>query len=380
VAFACLPLAPFRSLAEAAQRGYLVNLWLIAQSMTAAAAALVLAYAGWGLTGQFAALALAAVVFYLGTTWDGLRQYPELLSRGSRSREIGTALWALSWPTLLFNLSGRVGLMTDEIVVAAVMGPAAVASFFLTLRVIALVGTQVLAVGVASWAGLMDLHFRGERDVFNHRLVQLTRATAILGAGGLVPVAIWNRDLIELWVGEEQYAGALVTGLGALTVWAQALVALWGWPLMAAGLVRAYLPAIATSAAVNLAVSVAATFAVGLPGPLIGTCVAVIGLGSWWTLVLLRLHFRVPVRRLALASLTPALLMVPYGAGLILLADAVPAYDPTWPRWAGLLAVGGWVGVAALGYLVLAWFLAFPAADRSEWRGRFRGWWRRDPA
>jgi len=375
--FAFLPLLPFRPLAEAEQRGYLVNLLLVVQSLGVSLVGVALAYAGWGLVGQFAALVIGGVIFHLGLAWDGVRRYPEVFARGQAIAGVGRSLWALSWPTLLFNLSGRLGLMTDDLVVAGLLGPTAVASFFLTQRVIAVAGMQVLAIGVATWAGLIDLHFRGERELFVRRFAQLTRLTAALGSGLLVPLAVWNRDLIVLWVGSSRYAGSWVTCLAAANGWGLGILSMWTWPLTAAGMVRATLPCVLCSAAVNLGVSLAATAAVGLPGPLIGTAVAFAGVTWWWTLLLLHRHLSVPPRLLLAGVARPGLLAVPYGAGLVILAKVLPAYDPSWPRWASLLAVAGWLAAASGGYFVLAWFLSFPAADRAEWVGRFRTWLRR---
>ena len=376
---AFLPLIPFRPLAEAEQRGYLVNLLLAAQLLGAAVAGVALAYAGWGLVGQFAALVIGGVIFHLGLAWDGVRRYPDVLARGQAIAGVGRSLWALSWPTLLFSLSGRIGLLTDDLVVAGLLGPTAVASFFLTQRLIAVAGAQVQAVGGSTWAGLIDLHFRGEQEVFVRRFAQLTRLTAALGAGLLMPLAVWNRDLIVLWVGSDRYAGVWVTWLAGANAWVLGILSVWTWPLTGAGLVRVTLPAIVCSTAVNLGVSFAATAAVGLPGPLIGTAAAFAGVQWWWTLLLLRRHFSVPPRLLLEAVAGPVSLAVPHGIILVVLAKVLPAYGRDWPRWAALLAVAGWLAAASGGYFVLAWFLAFPAADRAELVGRLRGWLRRGP-
>jgi O-antigen/teichoic acid export membrane protein len=375
--FAFGPLAPFRPLAEAGQRGYLVNLLLAAQTLGVAVAGVVFAYAGWGMIGQFAALVIGGVIFHVGLAWDGIRRYPDVLARGQDVAGLGRSLWALSWPTLLFNLSGRLGLLSDELVIAGLLGPAAVASFFLTQRVIVVAGSQVLAIGGATWAGLIDLHFRGEREVFVLRFTQLTRLTASLGAGLLLPVAVWNRDLIVLWVGSDRYAGGVVTWLAAANSWNLGLFSLWLWPLSAAGLVRVTLPAVICSATVNLGISLAATAMIGLPGPLIGTTAAHVGVTWWWTLLLLRRHLNIPPRLLLSAVAGPGILASFYGVGLVVLSEIIPAYDPRWPRWVCLLSVAGWLAGGAIGYLVLAWFLVLPAADRAEWVDRFRGWHRR---
>lgn len=376
VGFAWLPLAPFRPLADAGQRGYLVNGLLTAQALTAAVAAVGLAYAGWGLTGQFAAVVLGGAVLYVGLAWYGLRRYPELVT-GSAAPAVGRALWALSWPTMVFNLSSRLGLLTDNIVIAGLLGPAAVAPFYLTQRVIAVATAQAQAIGSASWAGLIDLYYRGEHDVFARRFAQLTRLTSVVGVTLLLPTAVWNAELIRLWVGPDRYAGPGVTWLAAGNGWALSILSVIGWPLTAAGFVRPVVPVIVTSTAVNVVVSLAATAVLGPVGPLVGTATAFGLVSWWWTLLLLRRHFGTSPGVLVRAALRPAAVAVPYGAGLILLAEFVPSHPPDWPRWAAVLAVGGWLAASAAGYLFLAWLFAFPTDDRAEWAGRFRGWFRR---
>ena len=357
--FAYMPLIPFRPLAEAEQRGYLVNLLLSGQlrGRGRGRVAAPSAYAGWGSSANSPRLGdPGGAVFHFGLAWDGIRRHPEVLDQNKVTVGVGQSLWDLGWPTLLFHLSGRLGLTTDEIIVAGLLGPTAVTSFYLSKQVIALVGVQILAVGGATWAGLVDLHFRGERELFVLRFTQLTRLTAILGAGLLLPVAVWNRDLIGLWVGSDRYAGEAVTWLTAWTAWGQALVAFWLWPMAAAGRVRATLPAILCSTAINLGVSLAATAALGLPGPLIGTAVASAGVTWWWTLLLLKRHFGVPPRLLLSAAAAP-----------------VPCWpSPTaayWLSWRGYFRRTGLTGRG--GPVCWAWPVGWRRrrADTSCWPG-----------
>ncbi len=377
--------ATFRPLAEASQRGDLVNLLLMAQTVVATAATVIMAFLGWGLVGQFAALFLASGVLHSGLTWYGIRRYPELLG-GNRQREllsgdgrnreksVSKSLWSLSWPNLVFNFCSRIGLLTDNIVIALFLGPAAVTSFYLSQRILTLAVTQVQAVGGATWAGLLDLHYRGEREVFIRRLVQVTRLSAVLGTAALLPTAVWNHSLITLWVGSDQYAGAAVSWLAAVNAWTLAVSSVWGWPLSAGGHVRTVLPIIVTSTTVYLVGSLAATALFGLSGPLIGTCAGLTLVSWWWLLLALRRHFGASPRALLGAAVGPALLGVPYGLALFVLSEAVPAHDPSWPRWVGLLSVLGWLAAAAAGYLAAAWFLVVPRAFRREWVDRCWGW------
>ena len=176
-----LPLAVFRPLAEAEQRGYLVNLLNTVQLLIVMTTSVVFAAAGWGLVGLFLGLVVGGAVFQVALARVELRRYPEVL--GGVAPGPRPALWRLSWPNLLFNLASRLGLLTDNILVAAFLGPAAVTPFVLTQRLIQMASAQVTAIGGAGWAGLIDLHYRGEQAVFARRLIQLTRLTSVVGGG-----------------------------------------------------------------------------------------------------------------------------------------------------------------------------------------------------
>ena len=64
-AFLPLVLLPMRSVFEARQLGYVVNLLLIGQSLLVTGASLALARAGWGISGQAAAQLLGVWAFTL---------------------------------------------------------------------------------------------------------------------------------------------------------------------------------------------------------------------------------------------------------------------------------------------------------------------------
>jgi O-antigen/teichoic acid export membrane protein len=377
IGYLVLPLAIFRPLAESEQRGYVVQMMSTAQLLTVMFLSVGLAATGWGLIGQFIGLVAGSVLFHLLLVWDGLRKHPEVIHGPVAAQP---AIWSLSWPTFLLHLSGRLGLFTDNILLAAFLGPAAVTPFVLTQRLIQAAGSQVIGVGTAGWAGLVDLYYRGETDVFVVRLTQLTRLTGIVASALLTPIAVWNRDLIVLWVGADQYAGPAVTWLAAGNAWGQAIFNLWGWMLAGTGRVRASLPAQLVGVTVNLAASAAATAAFGQVGPLLGTSIVFAGLTWWWMLLLLRRELGVSATDLFWAAARPALVAVALGGVLILLAGKIPAYDPAWPGWMKWTALAGWLSGAACLYLALAWSLVLPAAERADWVNRFRRWIRRPPA
>ena len=121
-AFVPLVLLPLRSVFDARQLGYVVNLLLIGQSLLITGASLCSSPGpGWGITragggaGDSAAgrssLALSAGVF---------RTHPGLLRAVltmPTTPETRARLRNLSLPTLLLNVSGRVSVLSDELVV-----------------------------------------------------------------------------------------------------------------------------------------------------------------------------------------------------------------------------------------------------------------------
>ncbi|HEY9813706.1 MAG TPA: lipopolysaccharide biosynthesis protein, partial [Candidatus Sericytochromatia bacterium] len=130
-----LPLAPFRLLADASQRSYFINAFLIFQSLLITSMGLLLAWAGFGIPGQYLAVLLGKIAFQLSMCWDGLRRYPDvfaLIPDRKAQVNIERQLWQLNWPTLVLNLSGQIGLLTDNIVISYNLGPAVVVPFFVT--------------------------------------------------------------------------------------------------------------------------------------------------------------------------------------------------------------------------------------------------------
>ena len=368
---ALLPLAAYRPLAEASQRGYLVHLAITVQALTTAGCAVVFANLSWGLPGQFLATVLGTLAGAVLVTVDGYRRLS--VAGTSDPTPIEKELRSQSRPMLFFDLAGRLSLFTDNILIAGLLGPASVASFALSQRLIAAAGAQAGALGVAAWAGLIDLHYRGAHEQFARRLAQLTRLTSLLGLALLVPVAVANHEAIALWVGSERYAGPVVTWLAAGNAWALAVLSAWGWPLNASGRVAVVLPSMLTGTAVNLIVSITATATIGLPGPLLGTAAAFLFVSWWWLLKLLRQHFQTRSGILLGAALRPVLIAIPYTVGLLLLVEWLPILDPARPlaeRWLSLALFGG---IAAIVFLGLGWFTALTSEDRAEWRARRGG-------
>jgi O-antigen/teichoic acid export membrane protein len=362
------PLSPFRLLAEAGQRAYVVNGLLIAQSLLITGLALLLAWWGWGITGQYVAAVTGAALFSsliavicIGEMRDGLNL---LRSADKPDPALRGELWRLHWPTLVHNLCGRVSLLTDNIIIAALLGPVAVVPYFLTQRLALLVQGQLQGIGNASWAGLADLHVRRQGDAARQRLIDLTSLVAILGVGSLVPILAYNRHFLRLWVPQGAFGGDLLTLLAVVNGFLQALFSLWGWLFCGTGQVARMVPMLLIGTALNLAVSLLGTWLFGLPGPLVGTLVAFLGVYAWLLPLLLRKVFGISLRQLFQALARPLLLGLPYAGCVWWLAGAEA------PR--GWIALACEMTAAGTIYLVLAWWVVLGRSERAFWRDRVR--------
>jgi O-antigen/teichoic acid export membrane protein len=362
-----LPLSPFRTLLEAEQRGYWNNLLLLTQLVLTTLLSVLLAWVGWGIAGQMLAPLLAQLPVLLLLTGMALSCYPGLLGHifyGPADPTTRADLHRLNGPTLAFTLCGRISLFSDNIILSVVAGPAVVTILFATQRLATLFQAQLQTIGSAVWAGLAQLHVRGEKETFNNRLIELSGLIALLGAACLVPVVAFNGFFVRLWLGPERYAGELTTVLAAANAGLVSLLTLWGWCFASTGRVRLLLAPALVNAAINLAASIAGAWLLGPAGPLLGTFVSYTGVTLWWMALLLRREFGTPLRRLTVAVARPVLLALPCVLALRAVAEAAP---PT--GWLSLAVAGAG---SALGYLALSWFLVLSREERRQWLDRVR--------
>lgn len=361
-------LVPFRAIVEARQQGYRINLLLVTQSLLITAAALTLARTGWGITGQSLATVLGVWAFGLVLAGLVLRREPDLLRALRSAPSDGgarRALWGLSAPALVLGLCGRLGLLTDNLVIGGILGVRAVTMLFFTQRLAALAQSLLQGVGGATWAALAELHARGEHETFNRRLVELTGLVGVLSAAVLGPIVAYNHHFFVLWIGRAvPYGGDTVIAVAALNAAIQSQASLWGWCLSATGHMRRQVAPTVAWALLNIAASVLLTYRLGIVGPLLGSTVAFLAVSIWAFPWLLRRTFGTPLPALARAALRPLAWGLPYTGALWWVARR---HRP--PGWLGLAAE---MSAAALGFLALCAYLVWDRADRDRWRGRLR--------
>jgi O-antigen/teichoic acid export membrane protein len=367
-----MPLSPLRSLIDASQRTYVLSGFVISQSVLIALSSVFFAKWGLGVAGQTLAVAVGAVFFGSLLVLDARKNAPRLPGLAFPvDREVTREIWSLNTPTLIISICGRVGLLTDNIVIASILSAPVIVPFLMTQRLGQIVGNQLTAVGSASWAGLIQLYTRGERELFHDRFIELNQLVMSLGLCALIPIVVYNHAFVALWLGESSYGGLALTAIAALNALVLAINSLWGWLFGGTGQLARLVPVALASAALNLVVSVGFTWALSsrdphraMWGPLIGTASALLVVNVPLVPTLMRRHFEVPVGRLASALAKPLLLAIPFAVALSWVDARLPPHG--WVQLAASMSSAGAV------FAGVCWLLVLSASERATWLHRLR--------
>jgi len=366
--FALLAFMPFRAMFDAEQRGFVYNLLCSLQALTIAGMSIWFASRNMGVTGQSLATLLGVTITMLILVVLGVRRRPETLQglREPPDPKANASLRRLSGPTLLMNVASRVSLMTDGLLVGAIMGSKFVTILSLTQRLATMAQSQLQGIGGSAWAGLAELHARGERFTFNRSLIELTRMAAILGVSALGPIVAFNGSFLALWVGKARNGGDVVVLVAAINALLLSLLTLWGWCITGTGHAPRLVRMSLISAVINLGASVFFTYNLGVVGPLLGTTTAFVCVNTWYLPKLLREYFGTSLRELTLAAITPVALGAPMTLMLWYVAESLLPQ----PGWIALIFE---MGVSAVVFLVIATRFLLRPADRALWRRRIIG-------
>jgi O-antigen/teichoic acid export membrane protein len=358
-----LPAAVFRSLAESQQLSYVVNLLLLMQGLLTTGLLLLAAWAGWGLPGQCLATVIGQFPMVVVLWRRAIKQFPvffETVPGPDTSRRV----WALNRPSFIVTVSNRVSLFSDSIIIAWLLGPVAVAAFFFTQKLATMVQTQLQGIAGATWTGLVEIQLKQHSRLFEERVLELTTFSSAAGIAVLGPIFAYNQRFIHLWVGPQFYAGNAVNAFACVNMWLWSIFVLWTSILTGTGHIRRWLPYALAGGLLNVGVSIAATFAFGLPGPLIGSFSTFVLVQAWAAPGLFEDIYGISQRQLWGSMLKPLVVGLPYIAILWFVAR-LPARD----NWLRLLPE---IGTAIAGGLALWWIFILNASSRVVWKGRLQ--------
>jgi O-antigen/teichoic acid export membrane protein len=141
------------------------------------------------------------------------------LRKGKSSWLVTRQMFSTSVWVFLMNLATHLIFSTDNFVVGAVLGAAAVASYQVALGPASSLQVAGNQFDVVSLTAAASLQAQEEMDGLRRLLLEATRVVAAVTLPGAVILAVWGRELLRLWVGRSfvgSYWTLVVLSLGYL--------------------------------------------------------------------------------------------------------------------------------------------------------------------
>jgi len=271
-----LPLGTVRGTQTGLQKGYVNNLWNILGTLLSLAALLAAIHLHAGLPLLVLALSgpplLASFlngVELFGWSHPELRPAPRFVSREAASRLFGTGMMFF-----LLQLCISIGMQTDNIVIAQILGPSSVADYAVPARLFNMINALMVLVSGSIWPAYADALARADgawiRKTYRRVSIAGTAVAIVLSA---LFVAFGNR-LLALWIGPEMHASTTLLVLLAAFCILNGYLQPVNFLLNGVGAFRVQVICAIVMAVLNIALSIYFVHRYGLFGAILGTVIA----------------------------------------------------------------------------------------------------------
>lgn len=199
------------------QRVGVVSIQFIISSLIGIVATLFFLHIGWGIvsipSGLLTQSALLAISHCLYLWWWLRRNLPpkSLCFQQSLFRDL---FRQSSW-VFMSRLSNVAATQSDRLIVAAMIDPRLTTTLVLTKKSSDIITTLVSHISSAFMPSLA--HLSGEKDLdmvkLKRFMLGMMKISLIVGIFGIGGIFLLNKEFVRLWVGQDYYGGALLTGL-----------------------------------------------------------------------------------------------------------------------------------------------------------------------
>jgi O-antigen/teichoic acid export membrane protein len=249
-----------------------LNLWIVAQSLAVMATQMVVVELGYGLVALALVGAVGNMVLLLGKRWTarghGIRTAPRLCEAATLRRIISVSSWVF-----LLNVSGRLILDTDAVLIGVMLGTSAVAAYQVALGPATAVRRAADQFNSVSLTAAASLKAQDELRRLQQLLIEATRAVTCVFLPCIALLAAWGDQLLSLWVGPEftsSYATLVVLTTGVLAIAIQGTA---GQVLLALNRHRLMAVIAGAEAICNLGLSIVLARRYGIVGVALGTAI-----------------------------------------------------------------------------------------------------------
>src|SRR3954467_702399 len=270
------PLAIFGGVVYGFQRYYRNNLASVVTSLLVAAVNVVVLSAGHGLVALVAATTVVRLLSLGAFAWNAYSAYPGLILRMSLFRQARLKeVTGFSVYMLVLDWAGKLNYSSDTIVIGAMLDTTAVAVWTVGQRLAQFAQQMTKQLHDALFPNVVDSDAAHRPDRLRMILVDSTKVSLALAAPLCVGLIVLARPLIHSWVGSRFSASVLPMQILVAVVLVRISSASANLILRGAGEHKMLTYTNATTAVVNVALSVALVRPLGLVGVGLGTLIPV---------------------------------------------------------------------------------------------------------
>ncbi len=247
-----------------------LNMWVVGQALAVMLGQMIVVAMGHGIVALAVVGAVGNVALLIGkraaARGHGIRTSPRLCDAATLRRIVSVSTWVF-----LLNVSGRLILDTDAILIGVVLGTAAVAAYQVALGPATAVRRAADQFNSVSLTAAASLNAQDERVRLRVLLTEATRAVTCVFLPCIALLAAWGDELLRLWVGPEftsSYATLVVLTVGVLAIAIQGTAS---QVLLALGRHRLMALVASVEALCNVALSIALATRFGIVGVAWGT-------------------------------------------------------------------------------------------------------------
>lgn len=317
--------AIFGSVVYAFQRYYLNNGVSIGVSLTVAAVNVAVLSAGYGLVELVAATSAVRVLSLTLFAWNAYRVFPGLhvrpsLFRRARLREVtGFSIYML-----VLDWSAKLNYSSDTLIIGAMLNTTAVAVWTVAQRLSQAAQQLTGQLNDALFPIVVDSDAGQRRDRLQMVLIQGSKLSLALAAPLCVGLIMLAEPLIHRWVGPDFSGSILPTQILVAVVLVRVSTASANLILKGAGQHKLLAVTNATTAVVNIVLSIALAWPLGLLGIALGTFIPVTTAALFVLYPAACRRVGLPLRRPLTQAIWPALWPAVIMAGVLWLGRAVP--------------------------------------------------------
>jgi O-antigen/teichoic acid export membrane protein len=349
--------AIFGSVVYGFQRYYLNNTVSMGVSLTVAAVNVAVLSAGYGLVHLVAATTAVRLLSLGLFTWNAYRVFPGLhvrpaLFRTARLREVtGFSIYML-----VLDWSAKLNYSADTIVIGAMLNTTAVAVWTVGLRLSQFAQHLTNQLNDALFPVVVDSDAAHRQDRLQAILIQGTKLSLALGAPLCLGVIMLAEPLILSWVGPDFSASILPTQILVALVLVRVSTASANLILKGAGEHKLLAATNATTAIVNIVLTVALIGPLRLVGVAVGTFAPVTAAAVFVLYPAACRRVGLPISRPVIQAIWPALWPGILMIVVLWLVQRVPSHS--------VLEVGLHLAVGAAVYVIAFLTLSVSADER----------------